>query len=271
MAARRIGVGMQKGGVGKSTVTCQLAWGLALKKRRVLVVDLDFQGNSTATLTNQREGFPYTTYELLFAPEVAPVVQPAQLAENLDVVPATQKFWRAEREIQVRPQYESPYLLQNALKRFSETYDYVLCDLNPNIGGVFGNAVLACPELICPAEAQRLSLSGVPDLLDEVAKIAASPAAGPRRVHFVANKCIAAETETQDALVMLEALVALKYPKIETRLFQTRLPGLAAIRKAMGSGRPIYESQYRGKAQDAFVALVDELLALEDAAVAAVA
>ena len=258
MTARRYAVAVQKGGAGKTTTATQLAWGLAARGKRTLVVDLDAQANATVTLLGAKSDFPYTANDLLFAPGKAAVLQRA--GENLFVVPATLRFSMAERQVASLPPYESPFLLANALERIDGEFDFVLCDLSPAHGGVFVDAVIACPTIIAPAEANHLAIQGVPDLQDEIARISASGVAGASRtLRFLATKCCDHQTAPCEALKTIEELCG-------ERLLRTRIPRSAAVEQAMGKGIPIFDRRFRDSpAQGAFTSLLDEFLELAEA------
>ena len=258
MGARRYAVAVQKGGAGKTTTATQLAWGLAARGKRTLVVDLDAQANATVTLLGAKTDFPYTTNDLLFVPGKPAVFQEA--AENLQVIPATLRFSMAERQIASLPPYESPFLLANGLKRIEDGFDFVLCDLSPALGGVFVNAVIACPTIIAPAEANHLAIQGVPDLQEEIARIGASGVGGGERtLRFLATKCCDHQTAPREALKVIEEMCG-------AQLLRTRIPRAAAVEQAMGKGIPIFDPRFReSAAQGAFVALLDEFLDLAEA------
>jgi chromosome partitioning protein len=243
MAARRYAVAVQKGGAGKTTTATQLAWGLAARGKRTLVVDLDAQANATVTLLGAKTNFPYTANDLLFAPGKAAVLQKA--GENLSIASL--------------PPYESPFLLANALKRIDGQFDFVLCDLSPALGGVFIDAVIACPTVIAPAEANHLAIQGVPDLQDEIARISASGVAGSSRtLRFLATKCCDRQTAPREALKTIEELCG-------EQLLRTRIPRSAAVEQAMGRGIPIFDRRFRDSpAQEAFTSLLDEFLDLAE-------
>jgi chromosome partitioning protein len=259
MAAQRYAVAVQKGGAGKTTTATQLAWGLAARGKRTLVVDLDAQANATVTLLGAKSEFPYTTTDLLFAPGKAPTLQ--QVDNNLYVIPATLRFSMAERQILSLPPYESPFLLSNALKRVESGFEFILCDLSPALGGVFVNAVIACPTIIAPAEANHLAIQGVPDLQEEIARISASGVAGgPRTLWFLATKCCEHQMAPREALKTIQGLCG-------KQLLRTRIPRAAAVEQAMGKGLPIFEARFRDSAaQAAFTALLEEFLELAETA-----
>ncbi|CAM2774697.1 ParA family protein [Saccharomonospora xinjiangensis] len=167
---RVIGVANQKGGVGKTTSTVNLAAGLALHGVRTLVIDLDPQGNaSTALDVDHRSGTP-SVYELLLG-EVSLVeaVQASTQSENLLCVPATIDLAGAEIELVSMAQRESR--LKEALTREALDalgVDYVFIDCPPSLGLLTVNALVAAHEVLIPIQCEYYALEGLGQLLNNI-------------------------------------------------------------------------------------------------------
>lgn len=175
-ATRIFVVANQKGGVGKTTSTVNVAAGLAQLGQRVLVIDLDPQGNaSTALSIDHFQGTP-GTYELLVdGSPLADVVVPSPDIAGLDVVPATIDLAGAEIELVSVVARETR--LQKALRAHprvggteagEERWDYVIIDCPPSLGLLTINALVAGAELLIPIQAEYYALEGLGQLLKTV-------------------------------------------------------------------------------------------------------
>lgn len=177
-------VANQKGGVGKTTSTVNLAAGLAQLGQRVLVIDLDPQGNaSTALGIPHPVGTPGTYEVIVDAAPIDDVVVPCPDVPGVDVVPATIDL--AGAEIELVPAVAREYRLKNALaatKRTApeneERWDYVFIDCPPSLGLLTINALTAGSEVLIPIQAEYYALEGLAQLLNtvELARKALNPA-----------------------------------------------------------------------------------------------
>lgn len=170
---RTIALMNQKGGVGKTTTTVNLAAGIARLGRSVLVVDLDPQAHATLHLTPQESeaaGTPApTVYDLLLDPG-APV-EPAlrMVRPNLWLLPAETDLAAAETELANMPPAERSTRLRTVLDRLGSRFEFVLMDCPPSLGVLTLNALSAAREVFIPMQAHFLALQGVSKLLETVA------------------------------------------------------------------------------------------------------
>jgi chromosome partitioning protein len=160
---RKIAIQNLKGGTGKTTTTVNLAHGLVLKGKRVLVVDCDAQGNVAVALGVKKP--PATMYHLLMEDRLlGECIQPAR--PNLDVICSDNTLAVAEVQLAGQPRREETLLLR--LRKLSG-YDYVLVDCGPNLSLLHQNALLYVDELLIPVSMDYLALLGAQQIIDSIA------------------------------------------------------------------------------------------------------
>jgi chromosome partitioning protein len=163
---RCIAIANQKGGVGKTTTTVNLGAGLAELGYRVLVVDLDPQGNATTGLGVNGRNLDSSVYDvILHEVPIEDVIEPSSL-RNLFVVPATIDL--AGAEIELVPVFSRELRLRRALETVHEDFDFVLLDCPPSLGLLTVNALAAAGEVLVPIQCEYYALEGLSQLLRNV-------------------------------------------------------------------------------------------------------
>ncbi|GAA1756437.1 ParA family protein [Streptomonospora arabica] len=165
---RVMSVANQKGGVGKTTTTVNLAASLAMHGNRVLVVDLDPQGNASTALSMDRSADSRSIYHCLVEDEeIRDLAQPVPDIDNLWCVPATIDLAGAEIELVSLVARESR--LKRAFSAYdSSELDYIFIDCPPSLGLLTVNAMVACEEVLIPIQCEYYALEGLGQLLRNV-------------------------------------------------------------------------------------------------------
>ncbi|WP_149182427.1 ParA family protein [Streptomyces sp. TRM49041] len=160
-------VANQKGGVGKTTTTVNLAASLALHGARVLVIDLDPQGNASTALGIEHHAEVPSIYDVLVdSRPLSDVVQPVPDVEGLFCAPATIDLAGAEIELVSLVARESR--LQRAIQAYEQPLDYILIDCPPSLGLLTVNAMVAGAEVLIPIQCEYYALEGLGQLLRNV-------------------------------------------------------------------------------------------------------
>ncbi|MDK7143844.1 MULTISPECIES: ParA family protein [Actinomycetaceae] len=165
--ARVIAMCNQKGGVGKTTTTINLAAALAEYGRRVLIVDFDPQGAASAGLGINSQDLDFTIYNLLMSSKVSirDAIEHTKI-ENLDLVPANIDLSAAE--VQLVNEVAREQALTRALRPVIDEYDVILIDCQPSLGLLTVNALTAAHGVMVPLEAEFFALRGVALLIDTI-------------------------------------------------------------------------------------------------------
>lgn len=166
MSAITVAIANQKGGVGKSTTAINLGAGLSFQGERILLVDLDPQGNTTSGLGIDRSAIEYSTYDVLVEDvAIEDAIEPSSV-RDLFVVPATIEL--AGAEIELVSMFSRETRLGGAIKSIVDDFDFVLIDCPPSLGLLTVNGLAAADQVLIPIQCEYYALEGVSQLLRNV-------------------------------------------------------------------------------------------------------
>jgi len=253
--ARIIAVANQKGGVGKTTTTINLAASLALVEQRVLLVDVDPQGNLTSGvgLKNQAAAGG-TIYDALTSPspatDASPFIIPTSI-DRLQLIPADRNLTGAEIELVTLSSREER--LRHLLGSVREGFDYVFVDCPPSLGLMTLNALVAADAVLIPLHCEYFALEGLADLVGTL-----------RRVRAALNPTLDIEgvllTMFDERTNLGQQVAADVRAFFKEKVYRTVIPRNVRLGEAPSHGMPVIQYDAKSRGAEAYRALAREVI-----------
>jgi chromosome partitioning protein len=246
-----IAIANQKGGVGKTTTAINLGASLAAADMRVLVVDLDPQGNATSGLGIRKGSYARSTYHVLVNHEpVASVIQPTEL-DALFVAPASRELVGVT--VELAQQEGRDQHLKGLLEPLRASYDFILIDCPPSLDILTVNALIAADSVLIPIQCEYFALEGVSELMESIRQI--------RRLRNPRLEIEGVLMTMYDERTNLSNQVMEDLRKFfGSQLFNTIIPRNIRLGEAPSHGRPILLYDIKSKGAESYIRLAREII-----------
>ena len=253
---KAIAIFNQKGGVGKTTTNINLAACLAVRGKKILVLDIDPQGNTTSGLGVSKADVGLTTYDLLTDLDVniEDAIIPTTV-EGLDLIPGSVQLAGAEVELVRLERRESR--LKNALAPVKSRYDYIFIDCPPSLGLLTINSLTAVDSVLIPIQCEYYALEGVSQLMSTI---------------DIVKKNMNPDLEIEGVILsMFDGRTNLSIQVVEEvkkyfreKVYTTVIPRNVRLAEAPSYGMPIVQYDPSSKGAEAYSEFAEEFLKLEE-------
>lgn len=245
----------QKGGVGKTTTNVNLSACLGSFGKKILVLDLDPQGNTTSGYGIDKNYIDYTIYDVLINNlDIKKAILKTNF-KNVDIVPSSVDLSGAEIELSSKIKRE--YYLKNSIDYIKDEYDYIFIDCPPSLGMLTINSLTAVDSVLIPIQCEYYALEGVSQLMDTI--------------KLVRNKLNKSLKIQGVVLSMFDGRANLSIQVVDEvknyfkgNVYTTLIPRNVRLAEAPSYGKPVIYYDSKCKGSEAYLELADEFLELEE-------
>ena len=252
---RIIAVANQKGGVGKTTTSINLAACLAEKGKKVLAVDMDPQGNLTSGLGGDKDSVEKSIYELIIGEVDIKEVINKEVLENLDIIPTSIDLSAAE--IELIGVDDKEYILRNAIDQVKDQYDFVIIDCPPSLSMLTINAMTTADSVIVPIQCEYYALEGLSQLIHTV-ELVKDRLNSKLEIEGVVFTMYDARTN-----LSLQVVENVK-DNLQQNIYKTIIPRNIRLAEAPSYGLPINKYDPKSTGAESYMRLADEVIEREE-------
>jgi len=255
VVTRILAVANQKGGVGKTTTTVNLATALAACGKRVLIVDMDPQGNASTGLGVAADKRGHSVYQVLLDGMTLEGAVTRTLVPGMDIVPSGVDLSGAELELIDVPKRE--YRLRDAIQQARGTYDFVVIDCPPALGLLTLNALVAADAVLVPLQAEFYALEGLSHLMRTIDRVKRG-----LNPNLSLQGVVLTMFDRRNNLCEMVAADVRGY--LGDRVYKTMIPRNVRVSEAPSHGKPVLLYDLRCAGSQAYVRLAREILQREN-------
>lgn len=252
---RIIAIANQKGGVGKTTTSINLSASLALKGKKVLVIDTDPQGNTTSGLGVDKNNLDNTIYELILGECSIKDCLISNVVENVDLIPSNVNL--AATEIELIGVDKKEFILRNEVDWIKDKYDFIVIDCPPSLNLLTLNAMTTATSVLVPIQCEYYALEGLSQLIHTInlVKERLNPELEMEGVVFTMY-----DSRTNLSMQVVENVKS----NLNQRVYETIIPRNIRLAEAPSYGMPISTYEPKSAGAEAYMHLAEELINRKD-------